>query len=210
MRALRRTPFPLLALALLTPLAWGCSEAPAMERTVTLDASSRDATDAPSGAAVDATLTDVPRDLGAETSAGPEPVELGTGLDRFEELPRDGGSVELVHGPQGGWHVLGRVRLRGVAPDVYLRFALLPVGGGSAVTVDDSVRRQEPRGLARVDDAWQSTAGELVILSEGLRPGDVVGRRFRFTVRVERLDASMARVLVGADERGVTVIDDVK
>lgn len=137
-------------------------------------------------------------------------VELGSGQDRFEDLPRSGGRAELVHGPQGGWHIYGRVRLRGIPPDVYLTFALSPAAGGAPVNfANDTVRRQLGRGLVQVGDAYESSYGELVILADGVRPPDVVGRSFRFSVRVERPDATMPRTLVGTDERVLTVVDEV-
>ena len=176
----------------------------ALPRTDALvDAPRRDEAVIDGGAPVDATDA-----IDARESAGP--VELGTGRDRFEALPRAGGGVELVMGPQGGWHVYGRVRLRGITPDVYLTFALIPEGGGAPVNfANETVRRQERRGLTAVGDLYESSYGELVILADGVRPPDVVGRRFRFGVRIERPDATMVRVLVGSDERAVTVIDEV-
>ena len=175
----------------------------ALPRTDALvDAPRRDEAVIDGGAPVDATDA-----IDARESAGP--VELGTGRDRFEALPRAGGRVELVMGPQGGWHVYGRVRLRGVAPDVYLTFSLVPVGGGAQVNLpNETVRRQVDRGLTLAGDAYESSDGEYVIMDHGVRPPDVVGRRFRFGVRVERPGAT-GRVTVGGDEREVTVIDEV-
>ncbi len=199
-------------------LAWGCggesSVAPLTGLDAALDAR-RDAGDASDGSdgsdasdggdasdASDATVVDVVTAPGA--------VELGTGMDSFTALPRAGGRVELVHGPQGGWHVYGRVRLRGIAPDVYLTFSLVPEGGGAPVNLaNETVRRQERRGLILVGDTYESSAGELVIMADGVRPPDVVGRRFRFGVRVERPDPVTLRVPVGSDERVVEVVDEV-
>jgi hypothetical protein len=94
-----------------------------------------------------------------------------------------------------------------VAPDVYLTFTLTPEAGGAPVNLaNETVRRQERRGLTLIRDAYESSYGELVILADGVRPPDVVGRRFRFGVRVERPDAILTRALVGADERRVTVV----
>ncbi len=51
--------------------------------------------------------------------ADPEPVEpavsLGTGELAFEPLV-EGGVLSVVHGPQGGYHVVGSVRARGFDP----------------------------------------------------------------------------------------------
>lgn len=146
---------------------------------------------------------------GLDGSVRSGPVTLGTGQDAWEDVPLDGARVELVAGPQGGWHVYGRVRLRGVAPDVYLTFSLAPAGGGAPVNLaNETVRRQERRGLTLVGDVYESSVGELVILADGVRPPDVVGRSFRFSVRVERPDPTLTRVLVGGDERVVTVVDN--
>ncbi len=198
---------------LLTPmlvLLWGCASpdrAPAGPDAAVVDVPDVAVVDAPDAAVVvdapDAAVVDVPE--------VPGPVELGTGAERWEPLPRDGGELTLVHGPQGGWHVFGRVRLRGVTPDVYLTFTLTPVGGGAPVNLaNETVRRQERRGLTLVGEVYESAWSELVILADGVRPTDVAGRRFRFGVRVERPDPERMRVLVATDERGVTVVDPAR
>jgi hypothetical protein len=43
-------------------------------------------------------------------------VELGTGLEAFVPIPDEGAELELVHGPQGGWHVHLSLRVRGFVP----------------------------------------------------------------------------------------------
>ncbi len=62
-----------------------------------------------------------PRDSGAQSdlaTVASTPtsfeVEVGTGHIDFQSLA-DGGDVELIHGPQGGWHVWTAFRLREVA-----------------------------------------------------------------------------------------------
>jgi hypothetical protein len=218
-------PITLRTVALLHALlAWGCGGESVAVPLTGLDAAldaPRDARPAPdANDANDASDTEVASgaaDAGdtrdatvVDAATAPGPVELGTGQDYFMNLPRAGGRVELVHGPQGGWHVYGRVRLRGIAPDVYLTFSLVPEEGGAPVNLaNETVRRQERHGLILVGDVYESSVGELVILADGVRPPDVVGRRFRFGVRVERPDPVMLRVLVGSDERVVDVIDEV-
>lgn len=39
-------------------------------------------------------------------------VEVGTGIESFEEIVVDGGSVDLTYGPQGGYHIWTAVRTR--------------------------------------------------------------------------------------------------
>lgn len=48
--------------------------------------------------------------------AGPPALVLGTGETAFVEVA-DGGELELIHGPQGGWHVIVAARLSGFDPD---------------------------------------------------------------------------------------------
>jgi len=51
---------------------------------------------------------------GSEPDVPPE-ATLGTGIDAFVPLT-DGDIVDIVQGPQGGFHVFGSVRIRGLDP----------------------------------------------------------------------------------------------
>ena len=42
-------------------------------------------------------------------------AQLGTGVSLFEAL-NEGDTVYIVHGPQGGFHVFGSVRVKGIEP----------------------------------------------------------------------------------------------
>ena len=53
-------------------------------------------------------------------------LELGTGLMAYEALPDDDPTLELVQGPQGGWHVHLSLRMHGFAP-VELRYVVTRV-----------------------------------------------------------------------------------
>ena len=46
--------------------------------------------------------------MGFGTSRG---IELGTGVSSFVDLPQTGGTLELVYGVQGGWHIEASVRI---------------------------------------------------------------------------------------------------
>jgi hypothetical protein len=143
-------------------------------------------------------------DASASSDMGPVSVELGWGSRPFEEVPAVGGDAPLVHGPQGGFHILGRLRMRGLSPDVYVSFRLSPAEGGALVNDPlDRVRRIDGRGLTRVGDAWESSAAELVVLTAIRGPGEVDGRRFRWEVVVE--EAGTGRVATAARE--VTIVD---
>ena len=60
-------------------------------------------------------------------------VEVGTGVDRFEPL-EPGTDVEIVHGSQGGWHVLGAVRTWGLADVVRLTYTIERASDGALLS----------------------------------------------------------------------------
>jgi hypothetical protein len=60
-------------------------------------------------------------------------VVIGAGEDQWVDLaPLD--EVELVHGPQGGWHVLWSARVGGTEPTVQLRGVITDVASGIVVS----------------------------------------------------------------------------
>ena len=71
-----------------------------------------------------------PPDTGDPCFWDPPEVEVGTGDDAFESLAA-GDPVVMVHGPQGGWHMLGSVRVRHTTPVVNIRFTIDTVAGVS-------------------------------------------------------------------------------
>ena len=73
---------------------------------------------------------------GACDGASPS-IDVGTGTDSFEELV-DGDPLTMVHGPQGGWHLLGSVRTRNMTPVVRIRFEVV-VDDSGVVVADNSL-----------------------------------------------------------------------
>lgn len=59
--------------------------------------------------------------------ADPE-LDVGTGDSAFEPLS-PGDPVVMVHGPQGGWHMLGSVRVRNTTDVVNIRFVIETLAG---------------------------------------------------------------------------------
>lgn len=143
-------------------------------------------------------------DGGGDAGAVGPAATLGTGLSVWEDIPTRGARMELVMGPQGGFHLLGRARFVGLPGDVSLAFALRPLGGGPSVSEEGAVRRVDRRGLTRWGDGWETTSAELVILAPGVMPSAVVGR----TLRLE-LTVTDAAGRTATDAREVTVTDDV-
>lgn len=149
--------------------------------------------------------TDVPPfDAGPDAAASF--IELGTGQLSWEPLRPSGNRLELIHGPQGGYHVFGRARFRGLGPDVYLSFRVTPAGGGPAINDPGSrVRLREARGLVPLGNDTFETAGAQLVILEGIRgPQEVVGRNYQLQMTVQRFESSQS--LVSSAE--ITIIDD--
>jgi hypothetical protein len=150
-----------------------------------------------------------PRDASSEVAVDAAPgvsVELGSGGPAWQSLPTDGsGQCEIVHGPQGGYHIFGRARIHGLPPDVYVTYRVLTADGARLLTDDrDRLRRMVGRGLLQTSAGLESTSGELVILMvQG--PAEVVGQRFRFEVRVQDANGTA----MTSDVREVTIVDNV-
>lgn len=59
-------------------------------------------------------------------------IEVGTGADAFEPLD-PGAPVVMVHGPQGGWHLLGSVRTHNMEDVVRIQFVVTVASSGEEV-----------------------------------------------------------------------------
>ena len=151
------------------------------------------------------------RDAATDAGDTPSPavrIELGTGQLGWEPLAPAGTAVELIHGPQGGYHLFGRVRFDTLGPDVYIRFRVTPAEGGAAVNdPNDRIRLTEGRGLLRTSAGWETSSAQLVILVTVSAPATVVGRRFRLEATVTASPgietspaASVTREIVVVDE----------
>ena len=133
---------------------------------------------------------------------GPARLELGAGTTRFEALT-EGGTIELVLGPQGGWHVDLTARGVNLLPDgLTLRYEVRddarPTAWNFPVAAALNARRvvAEGKGWARVGDraVFDIRAG-----------AEVTGRSVRITVRAERAGA-----VVAEDSRAVRVVDEAR
>ena len=131
-------------------------------------------------------------------------LELGTGQSSWESLP-EGARVELIHGPQGGYHLFARFRERELGGDVRVTFRVVPVDGGEAINdPTDRIRVLEGRGLIRTAQGWESASALLVILVRVQAPSEVVGRSFV-------LEANLTHTGSGATatiRRTITIIDE--
>jgi predicted transcriptional regulator len=135
-------------------------------------------------------------------------VSLGTGQNDYEDIARVNGRVELIYGAQGGYHVWGRARFRGFAPDVDVSFQAERVDTGQVLHMPQPARRwiQDGvrRGLLDLGGGEFMTDAELVILNLACS-SDLVGRQLR--LRLFLRERATGRTVT--DERIATVVDEV-
>ncbi len=153
----------------------------------------------------DGGVVDGPGLDGGPDASGPV-LELGSGQLAWEPLRPSGNRLELIHGPQGGYHVFGRVRFRGLGSDVYVSFRVTPAGGGPAINDPASrVRLRDTRGLVRLgDDTYETSGAQLVILEAIRGPDEVVGRGYRLEMTVQRFESTQT-ISASAE---ITIVDE--
>ncbi len=145
---------------------------------------------------------------GGDGGPGPGLVELGTGQFSWEPLDRPEATLELVYGPQGGFHLWGRARWSGEAPDVDVSFRVTRSSDGMEFHAPTPVRRRIEGGVRYgvqpLDDGRLQTDAELVILNLSCARS-LVGER----VRVELFVRDRATGGSSSTEREARVIDEV-
>lgn len=156
--------------------------------------------DGSDGGDVDGGSTDAgsPVDADSETPAAGR-VELGTGTTSFVAIPESGGQLELVAGPQGGWHVDVTARLY----DFEIEGLLLSYEirrDGAIVSMPRQFELREAI-VVREGDHWLR-AGDFVPF-EITMPSDVVGDTVTVQVLAEPTEGSAA-----SDARTVLIVDE--
>ena len=140
---------------------------------------------------MDAGRTDAPSpDVGAGVDASVGRIEIGTGLTEFIEVA-DGGDVELVMGPQGGWHVDVALRLYDLDPmDMQLVIEGFYVEDDESATIEIerllTLRRVRDEG-----DHYLRVGDQLVFtVTDG---SQVEGRDIRIEVQAIQADGGVGR-----------------
>jgi hypothetical protein len=138
-------------------------------------------------------------------------IDLGTGQDDFEEIPRTGApNVQLIHGPQGGYHVWGRVKFSGFQPDVDIWFIATRLSDGvvlhdASVLLHRWIASGVSFGLADLGGGTFATEqGELIVLQITC-PAQVLGDQLFIRAFVRE----RATGRIAADWRTVTVVRDL-
>ena len=79
----------------------------------------------------------------AECETAAPTAVIGTGEYAWEPL-EPGTEITMVHGPQGGWHILGSVRIDGMYENVEIRYTITDVPSGQVVSDNDYFVQQVP------------------------------------------------------------------
>ncbi len=123
---------------------------------------------------------------------------LGTGLTRWRALA-EGDPIELVAGPQGGWHVDVSVRGAGVESEgLRLDYYAIDAESGDELSFVTSSQLTEG-GVLPADEGWFRLGDRVVFDIDG--PEDVVGRDVCLIVEIS------GAAWEDEDQRCVTIID---
>ncbi len=150
-------------------------------------------------------------DAGGATDAGGDPdgyapgtdphVVLGTGGSAFVDIPPSGATLELVHGPQGGWHLEVSARLYGLTIDGLL-LGYRTERDGTVVSMPTEYTLERFRVVPEGDHYLR--AGDRVIfdIADG---SEVVGATVDVIVTATPTDGDPV-----TDRRTVTVVDEIE
>lgn len=153
-------------------------------------------------ASPDATVDGSAADGSPDATTGGARVVLGTGTSAFEDIPASGGELELVGGPQGGFHVFVTARLFEMDPDgMTLTFDATNVATGASVGTPASFNLV----LARVQTEGDHyvRAGDFLIL-DNMDPANVRGLTLDVRVTAQEADGG----LMAMDERRILIVDN--
>ncbi len=137
--------------------------------------------------------------LDAGSGSGPR-VELGTGQTSFVEIPRSGASMEIVAGPQGGWHFYVSARLYDLTVEGLL-LSYRTEQDGMMISMPVQYLLSERR-LVRDGAGWLRQ-GDIVVF-DITGPEDVVGELVDVFVVAEPPDGPP----VMDSRMGVLVVDE--
>ncbi|MEM9071183.1 MAG: hypothetical protein AAGE52_21915 [Myxococcota bacterium] len=140
-------------------------------------------------------------DASADVTVSEGRVEIGTGLTDFAEVA-EGGTLELVNGAQGGWHVDIATQLYGLEPmDLNLRMQGFDVETGESRTI--VVERILTRRRVRDEgDHFLRLGDQLVFMV--VDGSEVVGRSIRVEVEATPMGGTTVRA-----EKTIQIVDDV-
>lgn len=144
---------------------------------------------------------DAPPGPDADADPGGPLLEVGTGGTSFEAVA-EGGPVELVHGPQGGYHILLAARFRGLEPDgLVLSYQVFRGDGTTPLNERFSVRLR--RSTVTPSGDFFNRTGDLGVLGVA-GPADVANMEAEVHADAVAADGTMV-----ADTLRLLIVDEI-
>ena len=141
-------------------------------------------------------------DAGVDAASRAPRVEMGTGTSTFEPIPETGAELELVRGPQGGYHVFVAARLYDLEPEG-LRLFLSAVDTSTAGSVGTDAEFRLVRSRVQPEGDHFVRVGDFLILHDD-DPDAVRGLTLTITVRAVEEGTG----LEASDRRTVLIVDN--
>ena len=124
------------------------------------------------GAAAETAVSDAGvTDGGSENAAV---LEVGTGKDNFVAL-HESDTIEIIHGPQGGWHLWGALRTKGLTPPLTVDYSISVPETGNELSC--TVYDVDPLAVG----SWSIWAGLIGFLPD---PSLAAGKSVLLTMQV--------------------------
>jgi hypothetical protein len=124
-----------------------------------------------------ACLGDSAEESGSGGVSSKPTVRLGAGRTSYEELPKQGARLEIVSGPQGGWHFEHTLLISGFDPEgAVVEYTVQDPSTGASIGFD-AVYVLRRKGLVETDGGQLLRVGDRTVLDIAA-PAEVEGRTF--------------------------------
>ena len=135
------------------------------------------------------------------TEAPPPSIEIGTGTDSFIPI-LDGEDIELIAGPQGGWHIEAAIRFQSVDPNS-LKLTYEIHEPDQTLILNFAAIRLLDSGLVKREGEFYVRAGDIVILRIQT-PAEIVGKEVEFDLTAEPQSGTVLK-----DRRRLIIVDNI-
>lgn len=125
-------------------------------------------------------------DAGPPEDGGSPRLEVGTGESTFVAL-NDGDPVELVHGPQGGYHVLVAVRATSLAATVGYAYEVRDEADAVVLTMPGAYVLDASR-VVRTSTGWIRSGDRGIF--QTVMPAEIIGRTLHLHATVTASDGT--------------------
>ncbi len=117
-------------------------------------------------------------------------ARIGTGRDGWIAVD-DGATLPVIHGPQGGYHLLVRTAFPAISMPVMIRWSLTDPSDESAIWAQAASLRDGESGLRRSPQGWESDRAELLVFRDNRQVPGLYGRHATLRVWVQAADGEL-------------------